>query len=295
MEVHQVRYFLALCETLNFTRAAEACHVSQPSLTRAIKMLEDELGGPLFHRERDNTHVTDLGRIMRSYLEDVWSNMSQARELARDFVKLKEAPLTVGVMCTIGPMKLLSLLLAFRRQHPGIRLNLQDDTADGLLKSLTVGDIDIAIFTLKQEDDRLYQQPLYTERFVVAFPPGHRFEKLNAVPLSATDKEDYLQRLNCEFVAEFDALLGEHAARISICYGTERETWIQSMVLAGLGIAFMPESIPTLPGLPTRPMIAPEFKRRIDLVTVRGRPHSPAVGAFVREAMRFRTELAQEK
>jgi len=63
--MHQIRYFLAVCETLNFTRAAEACNVSQPSLTRAIKGLEDELGGPLFRRERNNTHLTGLGETTR--------------------------------------------------------------------------------------------------------------------------------------------------------------------------------------------------------------------------------------
>ena len=63
MEMHQVRYFVALCETLNFTRAAEKCNVTQPSLTRAIKLLEDELGGPLFNRERNQTHLTELGQI----------------------------------------------------------------------------------------------------------------------------------------------------------------------------------------------------------------------------------------
>ncbi|MBM3540528.1 MAG: LysR family transcriptional regulator, partial [Alphaproteobacteria bacterium] len=61
--MHQVRYFLAVCETLNFRKAAESCHVAQPSLTRAIKNLEDELGGPLFRRERQNTHLTDLGQL----------------------------------------------------------------------------------------------------------------------------------------------------------------------------------------------------------------------------------------
>ena len=73
MEMHQIRYFLAACETLNFTRAAERCDVSVPSLTRAIHMLEEELGGQLFRRERHLTHLTDLGRLMQQHL-------SQARE-----------------------------------------------------------------------------------------------------------------------------------------------------------------------------------------------------------------------
>ena len=71
MEMHQARYFVALCETLNFTRAAEKCNVTQPSLTRAIKLLEDELGGPLFNRERNQTHLTELGRLMEPHLREV--------------------------------------------------------------------------------------------------------------------------------------------------------------------------------------------------------------------------------
>src|SRR5215467_6576555 len=71
MEMQQVRYFLALSRSLNFTRAAEACNVSQPALTRQIQQLEAELGGPLFHRERQNTHLSELGRMMLPYLETI--------------------------------------------------------------------------------------------------------------------------------------------------------------------------------------------------------------------------------
>lgn len=72
MEMHQIRYFLAVCEELNFTRAAERCNVAQPSLTRAIKLLEEELGGQLFHRERANTHLSELGRLVKPHLEEVF-------------------------------------------------------------------------------------------------------------------------------------------------------------------------------------------------------------------------------
>ena len=76
MEMHQIRYFLALCEELNFTKAAERCNVAQPSLTRAIKLLEDEFGGELVHRERANTHLTELGRMMRPHLTEVYETRS---------------------------------------------------------------------------------------------------------------------------------------------------------------------------------------------------------------------------
>jgi len=72
MEMHQVRYFLAVCERLSFTQAARRCHVTQPSLTRAIQLLETEFGGQLFHRERSRIHLTELGRLVQPYLQDAW-------------------------------------------------------------------------------------------------------------------------------------------------------------------------------------------------------------------------------
>ena len=82
MEIQEIRYFLALAETLNFTRAAEHCNVSQPALTRAIQHLEDKLGGPLVHRERSNTHLTELGRMMWPYFQQVVQQIEEARTRA---------------------------------------------------------------------------------------------------------------------------------------------------------------------------------------------------------------------
>src|SRR5215203_52196 len=111
MEMQQVRYFVALAGTLNFTRAAEQCNVSQPALTRAIQQLEHELGGPLFHRERGNTHLSELGRMMLPYLETVEGQARAPREHARAVKKLERATLTIGAMCTIGPQLVAELMV----------------------------------------------------------------------------------------------------------------------------------------------------------------------------------------
>src|SRR5262245_32591011 len=109
MEIQEIRYFLALCETLNFTRASERCNVTQPALTRAIQHLEGKLGGPLVHRERGNTHLTELGRIMRPYFQQVVEQMEEARQRAKCLTKLETSTLTVGLMCTVGPHRLVEL------------------------------------------------------------------------------------------------------------------------------------------------------------------------------------------
>ena len=91
MEMHQVRYFLALSETLNFTRAAERCNVTQPTLTAGIRKLEEELGGPLFHRERNRSHLTELGRLIRPHFERIHASTEAVRSDAMDFGDLGKA------------------------------------------------------------------------------------------------------------------------------------------------------------------------------------------------------------
>lgn len=85
MELHQVRYFLAVCAERNFTRAANKCHVTQPSLTRTIKLLEAEFGGLLFHRLRPSIAPTELGKVVHSYLQSIWDQAAAVRTEARAF------------------------------------------------------------------------------------------------------------------------------------------------------------------------------------------------------------------
>src|SRR4051794_40054307 len=91
MELHQIRYFLKACETLNFTRAAEQCGVSVPSLSRGIQQLEEELGGQLFRRERHLTHLTDLGRLMFQHFLTIGEAAEAAKREANQYAKLSGA------------------------------------------------------------------------------------------------------------------------------------------------------------------------------------------------------------
>lgn len=290
MEIQEVRYFLALCDTLNFTRASERCNVSQPALTRAIRNLEGKLGGALVHRERGNTHLTELGRIMQPYLRQVVGQMDEARRRARALVRLDTSTLRIGLMCTIGPQRLVDLFSGFVRGYKGVEIYLKDAPASALEEVLAKGEIDIAIFCRPGDlnDDRFHCLPLYRERFVIGIGPGHPFERLNAVRVKDLHQQNYLARANCEY---YDYLRGvrEQIGGIELKrpYTSERDDWIQCMVVAGLGFTYIPEFAATVPGLLTRPLVEPEVYRTVSLVTVRGRPHSPAVGAFMREAKRY--------
>ena len=117
MNVKELRYFVALSDTLNFTRAAELCFVTQPAFSRAIQNLEARLGGPLLHRERGNTHLTELGRLMLPYFKEVVAQADEARKRAREFVKLDRSVLSVGLMCTVGPTRLVDLFVNYNSRH----------------------------------------------------------------------------------------------------------------------------------------------------------------------------------
>lgn len=288
MEMQQVRYFLALSRTLNFTRAAEQANVSQPALTRAIQQLEHELGGPLFHRERSRTHLSELGRIMLPYFETIQVQSEAARTHAKSLKKLETATLKMGVMCTIGPQILSDLFLQFGAAHPNVDLEVQDRAAHELLEMLSSGQLEMALFGLPEGPDlRFHSLPLFKERFVVAVPPGHRLAAKNVVSSADLHDEAYVNRSNCEL---YDYAKREFRSRGVILrkvFSSERDDWVQGMIRAGMGFGFFPELCVTDPGLVTRRLVDPEFVRTIMLVTVRGRPHSPAVGAFVRQARTF--------
>jgi LysR family transcriptional regulator, hydrogen peroxide-inducible genes activator len=283
MEMHQIRYFLAVSEELNFTRAAEKCHVAQPSLTRAIKLLEEELGGPLFHRERANTHLSELGRMVKPHLEQVLWETEQTRRMADSFGKLKHTRLKLGVMCTIAPNALIELITTLRSKHPGVELEIVDASAVDIEQRLVAGDLEVALACLggaASQQERYHTLPLFSEPMMIVVHPGHRLADRNTIAVRDLNGECYLERINCELAAVAERHFIEQGVHDTTVYRSERDDWILAMVAAGLGYAFMPESCVNHPGVVARPLIDPSIDRNVDLLT--------AVGALVREAMRAR-------
>ena len=288
MEMQQVRYFVALTDTLNFTRAAEKCNVSQPALTRAIQQLEHEFGGPLFHRERGNTHLSELGRMMLPYLQTVEEQCRAAREQAKAVKKLEKATLTIGTMCTIGPQLLAELMIRFQAAHPDVDVRVVDAGAPQMIEMLEKGELEVAIVGVPEElPDNLHQLPIFEEKFVIVLPPNHRLVASNPIRGAELDKEPYVCRSNCEVFEPVRKELESRDVFLRQVFSSPRDDWVQGMIKAGLGLGFFPEFCVTDPDLVVRPLVDPSFSRTIYLTTVRGRPHSPAVGAFVQEARRY--------
>jgi len=289
MEVHEIRYFLAASELLNFTRAAERCNVTQPAFSRAIKNLEDKLGGgPLLHRERGNTHLTELGRTMLPFFQHMLTNLEEAKATARNYGKVGGATLKIGLMCTIGPQRLVSLFTEFAKAHPGIEISLVDGTVPLIEEQLAEGQLDIAIYSKPEAlDDRYHALPLFREQFMVALSPTHALARNNAIRMRDLNAQCYLGRATCEYYSHLRQIrLDIGGIEFQRPYSSDRDDWVQSMVMAGLGFTYIPQFAVALPGLVALPLIEPEVWRTVQLVTVRGRPHSPSVGAFVLAARR---------
>lgn len=280
MELHQIRYFLTLCRELNFTRAAELCHVSQPALTKAIKTLEAELGGALFRRERGNTHLTDLGNLVRPHLEQVLAGTEAAREHAQGFKAAKKAPLKLGVMCTISPHVIAGFLRAVREKLPMVEPTIVDRPGRALIEDMMKGKLDVALVGMPKLPARLHALPLYTERYGIAFAAGHRFERADVLAIDDLKDERYVERTLCEFEDHFNAL-GMSDVPVNTVFRSEREDWVQAMLAAGFGCAVMPEFLPRLPGVILRLFAKPEITRTVSMVTVAGRTFTPATKAVV--------------
>ena len=289
MELHEIRYFLALSKTLNFTKAAESCNVSQPALTRAIQKMEDELGGLLFSRERNNTHLTELGRLLEPHLNEVLVRTHAAKETASRFLRLDSAHLRLGVMCTIGPVRFVSFLSRFHAENPGVELTLVEQTPEHLCEMLVKGELDVALMARPDGFPAPLQgQPIYAERFVIACSAGHPFAMKNVVRVAELDGQTYLQRINCEYKDHLRDTCVTRGANIVRSYRSEREDWILTMVAAGMGVCFLPEFCNTVPGVISRPVIDPCVERQVSLVTVAGRRWSSPLSAFVKSVRQYR-------
>src|SRR5208282_2633335 len=144
MELHQVRYFIALCKSLNFTRAAEACNITQSALTRAIQKLEDELGGPLLQRERNLTQLSELGRLMQPLLEQSLAMADAAKDHADKFRNGEKASLHLGLPSMVYAGVARDILAEVINRLPALEVALSADSQPRMIEELLQGEVDAA-------------------------------------------------------------------------------------------------------------------------------------------------------
>jgi len=288
MDFNQVRYFLAVADTLNFTRAAEQCHVSQPALTQAIKRLESELGGELIHRDGRYTELTALGKTLRVHSQQIDRTRQLVRATARAVSGGEVAELNIGLMCTIGPAAFSEMFNHFQMEHPMVSLVLHDVTPASIEDLLLSGAIDGAICSRQALANRkLRTIDLFEEPIVVAFGQDHPFCELGAVPLQAVAEHRYIDRLHCEFRGDFLKLCADSDLDLDVAFRSQREDWIQSLVRDGMGVSVIPRFSLLRPALDHRPVCDPPLSRNIKFATVDQVDPAPALELLVQQIQAY--------
>ena len=281
MQFTQIRYFLAVAETLNFTSAASACAVSQPALSKAIRKLEANLGADLFDRDTQQVELTEFGRTMRIHFERIEDNLRKARGAANAAVKTTVQRLNIGVMCTIGPHRFSRFLGEFRANHPDIEITLHDVTATAIPELLLSGSLDCVICARAEKHDQRFQTvDLFEEKMIVAYGDSHRFGNFETVPLAEIAKEAYLDRLHCEFRDDFLNFTKASGLELNVALRSEREDWILELLHNGLGVSVLPASSVILNTVEHRPISDLTDMRKLELVMTESVTLSPALTAF---------------
>jgi DNA-binding transcriptional LysR family regulator len=287
MELFQVRYFLALARTLNFTRAAESCNVSQPALTRAIQRLEEELGGPLLHRERNLTQLTQLGRAMLPHLEAAHAAADAAAAQAAAFRRREGEPLRLGIEVTLSARILGAVIGELQSRIESLELGLIEAPSAELQERLMAGELDSALLIEGgKPPERLDRWRLFRERYVVLCPKSHALAAQGAIPVARLAEESLIIRgmADCDLDQALTQLCAAAGIEPKIRHRCAGEDQLRQMVAAGLGLALAGERDPAGPGIAAHPLADTQAGRQILLAAVAGRPHGPVLAAFLKLA-----------
>jgi DNA-binding transcriptional LysR family regulator len=285
MELHQVRYFVAVSRLLNFTRAAEQCNVTQPALTKAIQKLELELGGELIHRERQLTQLTDLGKLVLPTLERLVAAADSARSIAREYQRKDNAPLKIGLTPCVSSNLLVAPLAEVARHVPGIQVEIVEEPLHRLQELLFDGDISAALAAdANGLPERIDHWDLFEDHFLVLAAKDNPLADMQSVPMSALAEVTWLERTGCDLTPKFWDLIFTEGRSPKISHRSKHESHLQNMVEAGLGIMVASAHTPRLSSLVARPIRDDPMRWTVNLLVIAGRRYTPALDAFIKIA-----------
>jgi LysR family hydrogen peroxide-inducible transcriptional activator len=286
MEIHQLRYFVAVAETGSFTRAAEREGVSQPTLSEQILRLEDKkkgIGRRLFDRLGRKVVLTEAGQLLLSHAQAIVAAVDEAERAV--LATGEGGRLRVGAIPTIAPFLLPPTISRFRKEHPAVQLQLKEDLTERLLADLLAGELDVGLMALPIRDDRLHVEKLFTESLVMALPPKHRLAGKSEVKLADVVDEPFilLDDVHCfgDQVLSFCHRGGLEPQ--VVCRGEQIVTLL-AMVAAGQGVSVVPEMAAladTAKACVYRPLGKPTPSRTLCAVWHKQRYRPTSLRAFV--------------
>src|SRR6202021_1721036 len=239
--MHQIRYFLAVSETLNLTKAAERCNVAQPALTRAIKALEGEFGGELLRRERALSHLTELGQSILPMLRQCYETAVTAKTVAASMRKGEVAPLSVAVSRTIALGPFTPILRELSRAVPGLQLKVNRGSGHEVAELLKSGAVELAIAgPLGETWSRLDEFPLFEEPFGLVASQTHRLARRDKAEFKDLAAESLLIDTGCEMVGELRACLEANGILDTATHHVATQEDAMALLKAELGVAIMP-------------------------------------------------------
>lgn len=293
MNLRALRYLVTLADLRHFSKAADACFVSQPTLSTQLKKLEDELGVQLIERSPRNIMLTPAGEEIAGRAQQVLNEIEQIRVVARRSHKPEEGILRLGLFPTLAPYFLPHVMPLLRSRFPALRLQLAEEKTEQLLRDLRRGQLDAALLALPVPQEGLEVELLFREPFVIAVPGQHelaRKKELTLADLAGTELL-LLEEGHClrEHALEVCALAGAHE-RVDF-HATSMET-LRQMVAANVGITLMPLLAVKPPIAETENLVVRAFageapSRAIAMVW----RSSSALGPFLREIARTLRQL----
>ena len=283
MEMHQVRYFLAVARALNFTRAAEECNVAQPSLTRAIRQLEGELGGDLFRRERPQAQLTELGERMLPLLKQCYESALSARSLAAAIKKGEVGSLRLAVSRTIDPALVTPHVVELGKLFTGLDLKLLRGDGSEILEYLKNGEVELGIAgPLVEEWERLDCWPLFSEGLHLTFSNQHSLAQSSAIALDDLREERLMIRTYCETTQDLLSILRDQDFDVTRFHEVSAESDLMALLEAGFGVAFVPRSTQSPATLIRTTVTGIDLERTIYLYGVAGRQRTTVAGAMMK-------------
>src|SRR6516165_1619368 len=283
MEMHQVRYFLAVARTLNFTRAAEECHVAQPSLTRAIKLLEGELGGELFRRERPRALLTPLGERMFPLLKQCYDSAQSARALAAMINGGEVGSLKLAVSNSIELGLVLAHVSELRKNVSDIELKILRGNGPQIVEHLKAGDAELAVGTsIGEAWDRLDTWKLFDESFDMILSRAHRLGSQETIALDDLKPERFLLRNHCEKCDELAAVLRAKGLNADHRHEVSSDQDLLALLEANIGIGFLPRTVNVPQSLLRTTVEGLELARDVSLYGVAGRQRTPVAATFTK-------------
>lgn len=280
--LRQLEYFVAVAELLSFRKAAERVHVSQPALSAQIAQLEEQLGVTLFERDRRKVMLTDAGKALLPRARTVLADMQRLVDAAAGHDDPLRGVLRLGVIPTVAPYLLPSVLPRLRRAHPQLRLYLREDLTDRLLADLAAGQLDLLLLACEADLGEVETLPLFTDRFLLALPKGHRLLRERVIDQRELEGEQVLllEDGHCLRDQVLDVCHTRGARELDDFRASSLGTLVQ-MVGSGLGITLVPDLAADLvtrieSGIELRRFVDPPPQRTIGLAWRSTTPHRRA-------------------